>query len=888
MKINKRSLFQVDKLSLVLFGGMLIILLFIFKPLIIQGGAVWGDSPFFYPEGLKELFREPQIWVNRNHNFGGVELSLWLAPLMFLYGSLYKFFNLENGAIIKLLFYFPSLIFSVISPIIFARYLKLPTIVQFFTSLLYFTNTYFLLLIDGGKVGVTLAYSIFPVSLTFLLKLFNKPSVNSFYLALLFYFVLQVADARIALISIFAGILWVFAAAVLNKSLQGLRNLWILGPFGLALAGISSYWLIPLLTVSSGAPGILSSNSQSTLLDSFALFQPHWPLNQFGKISSPPPYFAGIPVLILSGLLYRRIDRKYWVAFVCFFIFAFLAKGNSKPLGGIYEWAVASVPFGVSFRDSTKFFIPLILLGGLLLGLGVNNISGLFKSKFYKLGVVLGVAVYLLIIIKPVWLGQLNGVLSGKKASGDFNNIYQKLSKDESFFRTVWFPEKSPFSFQTEDKPALDAKSLAQNRPFASLNTGNDPYNFFTKDDWTDYFRLLGIKYLVLSGDPREIDLTDDKKELEYVQGLIKETPGVEKVQWGTNFPIYEVSEVRPKIFATNKLLLVLGGEDVYSEVGSKQIVAQGLLFLDDGKTDPRFLDIVASESATLVFNKSDENDFLLSFLQKYFTSLKDVLTTQWAKRESSDYLSWKYELLQKGIDTHEFDYGKSIQFSTVPNEKTTMMVNAPTNGQYMLAIRSMSRELQSLLKLSFNKESVNIPYARAGRFEWYTKGPINLKKGNHELVLQNIDGIHVFNTAGLVPLGEWNKVSSDVRELITKFNKVVIDGSEKRKELSELVFNGKWTAVDHKMISPTKYKVSSISGYPWIIFTDSFNGNWKLIKGSESISSLPFYSMLNGFYIPKQMDNLGIVFKGQDQVRWGIYFSALSILSLIIIFLYT
>jgi len=74
--------------------------------------------------------------------------------------------------------------------------------------------------------------------------------------------------------------------------------------------------------------------------------------------------------------------------------------------------------------------IPLILLGGLLLGLGVNNISGLFKSKFYKLGVVLGVAVYLLIIIKPVWLGQLNGVLSGKQASGDFNNIYQKLSKD--------------------------------------------------------------------------------------------------------------------------------------------------------------------------------------------------------------------------------------------------------------------------------------------------------------------------------------------------------------------------------------------------------------------------------------------------------------------------
>ena len=887
--------------------GVSIILVLIFRNLLILGPAVWGDAPFFYTEGLKELFREPQIWVNRNHNFGGVELSLWLAPLMFLYGSLHKFFSLNNDVIIRLLFYFPALVFSAISPIFFARHLKLPPIVQFFASLLFFANTYFLLLIDGGQVGVALAYSIFPLTLTFLLKLFDKPTLNNFYLALLFYFALQVADARIALISILAGILWVFATTVLNKSLQELRNLWILGPFGLALAGISSYWLIPLLTVSSGVTDILSSNSQSTLLDSFALFQPHWPFNQFGKVSSPPPYFAVIPILIIGSLFLRKTDKKYWPALVSFSIFAFLAKGNTKPFGEIYEWAATNLPYGVSFRDSTKFFIPLILFAGILLGLSMDRISSWTKNKLYKAVVILGVAVFLLLTIKPAWSGELNGVLSGRQKNSGIDTVYQKLTKEEGLFRTVYFPEKSPFSFQTEEKPAIDAKLLIQNRPFASLNTGNDAYNFFNSEVWPDYFNLLGIKYLVLSGDSRVVNKSEDKKELERVQNFIDVSRGVKKIDWSTPFSVYAVDEVKPRIFATNKLLIVSGADDIYQKIRTDNgnytgfvnnksfqtekspdffsVGNQVFLFLDDGNANPEFLENVASKSATLVINNADENDFHLSYLQKYFTSLKNIKSTNWATRESRDYLSWKYELLQKGVKIQEFDYGKGIQFSTVQSEKTSIAVNAPKDGQYMLAVRSMSGKERNPLQLTFNGETVNVLYNKSDRFEWYLKGPVNLRKGNFDLELQNITGTHVFNTAALIPLGEWSRTFDEANEIKAKFETVVIDGSEKPGELPILVADSKWVPINYKMSSPTSYQVSSNPDYPWIVFTDNFSGFWKLNFKDESISSLPFYSMVNGFYVPKQSDTLEIVFKGQKQVRWGIYYSTLAVLGLMIIY---
>ena len=66
----------------------------------------------------------------------------------------------------------------------------------------------------------------------------------------------------------------------------------------------------------------------------------------------------------------ENISNKKNIIFIAFLflVFAFLAKGDAQPFGAYYSWVVANIPFGFSLRDATKFFAPLLLFAGILIG----------------------------------------------------------------------------------------------------------------------------------------------------------------------------------------------------------------------------------------------------------------------------------------------------------------------------------------------------------------------------------------------------------------------------------------------------------------------------------------------------------------------------------------
>lgn len=826
----------------------------VFKAFFLPGPLAWGDAPYFFPEHIRSFVGEPNIWVSWGKIFGGISDVLWIHPIMFLWGVLSQVFNIESGGAVRLLFYFPAVLLSIISPILLTRYLGYSKITQFFTSFFYTLNTYFLLLIDGGQVGVALSYSLFPLSLLSLLRLSEKPTLVNFYQTVLVFMLLVSTDLRIAIICFLTFLIW-----------PGAKPLGTLFLFGISLLGLNMYWLLPTTSLlPTGGTLSVSQPELSSLLNSLFLFQPHWYLNEFGKVTPPHFYFAGIPLLVFGSLFSGK--RKNFVFAFCFLVFAFLAKGNAPPLGFVYSWFTDNVPFGFAFRDSSKFFIPLVLIGGILMGRTIHELY----TRFGKVVIIFSY-LYLLILASPALSGKMQGVLSGRQVKSDVNKVNQVVKSSEGFLRVAWFPEQSVWAYYTERKQALHAKNLINARPFAALNVGNQVFNFLHKQEFVDWFGLLGIKYLVFPGDQRKITWNDEEKhDWDNLLELIATTPGLSKEDWGTSFPVYSIPGAKPNIFTTDKLFAVVGSDDIYARLKNVEkefsVGNQAFVFFEDGKFEPRNLAGAAPQSVVLVFNQKNDNDLTMSFLQKYFIRPKENVSNEWAMRAPGEYLKWKYELLTKGVEVEEFDYGKGIAFSTEKGESISFNFDVPSEDEYIFATRTLE----------------------AGKFKWKLENGDFLKKGKFKKEFINTGGIHVINTLALIPKKDWEEARRLTEDLISTFEVVKLGGTDDSSELKGLAGSSLWQGVSYEAISPVRYKVKALEKGHWIVFTDSYHPKWQLKKGVEYVASYPFYSMVNGFYIgPLRTGQVEIVFRGQEYVRWGIYISAVTLVLIIIIFLW-
>ncbi len=717
--------------------------LFVFTSFFKALPLAWGDAPFYYPEGLRELTGGLTVWGERGDNFGDKNLALWLSPLMALYGSLNKFFGLGNDTIVRILFYFPSVIFAGLGSYFLARYFKLSKIGQFFSSLVYLLNTYFLLLIDGGQVGISLSYGIFPFTVLFWLRFFDNLSVKRFFMALVASLALSLTDPRVAIISFLFIFLWQVAIAFLEKKAGYIKNLVWPIVAGFLLIPLNMYWLLPLIKGGSGGVSTSVTNLQlSSLLNSLLMFSPHWPSNLFGKVNPPYFYFVLIPVFIFGVFLFKKTKRENYVLGFIFLFFAFIAKGTTPPLGNWYEQIISSIPFGSIFRDSTKFFVPMTLTAGILIGQTIDSVLTIFDNKIVK-NLLFGFCYfYLMFLIFPAISGKMNFNLSTRSDNPDYKIIYEHLKKENGSFRTLWFNEKPQTAFETSEKPALSANQLTSFRPFASMNEGEDPYNFLNNSESVDWLKNFGVRYIILSGDPRNI--FPSEKDIENWQeeiGLISGTHGLVEENWGTKTPVFRIDGQKSEKYPVKKITLVIG-----SDLSPRSKVPAAV-YPEDGKFDPNILKDLSPGSYEVMMNGGNRTDFVMSFLQKYFKSPDEASNSEWATFTSSQYLKYKYELLIRGIKFRDFDYGRGVAFSSKPGEKIKFIFNIPLEGNYIIAKRAANLQTQKL----------------TWEFEEKT-----LKAGDFELAVENKSGLTVINTVAVFPAPEFSESMELAEKLIS------------------------------------------------------------------------------------------------------------------------
>lgn len=437
---------------------VILFILFIFRswfalPLSTNFSA--GDWPYLFAENIREFSYIPDIRF------------LWLSPYYQTFTRfLFEYGHLSWPMIEKLFWFFPFIALSGLSSYYFTK--------SWIGVLVYTTNTYILMVVGGGQMGVALAYALAP----FVFKRFIEvpESITSFNEKLkaqnlklktlafngLLFAVQVMFDPRIALLTVVAAIAyWIVVRMELKSMIHSFGI-----PLGIT-AVLHTYWWVPLLKnpdligtqlheVSSDAVKYLSFASFSQTL---SLLHPNWPENVFGKVFFMMPEFLLTTLLVYGIFLWgKKQDIRAALPYGLLALGgAFLAKGSQEPFGGLYVWLFEHVPGFWLFRDSTKFYVFITLAYTYLIPVSIASLASRWKTGITASSNVLGVLFLVMwaVLIRQAVTHQLGGTFQSHVIDPEYIQLKNLITSLPDGAATYWIPSRQRFGFMSQNHPAL-------------------------------------------------------------------------------------------------------------------------------------------------------------------------------------------------------------------------------------------------------------------------------------------------------------------------------------------------------------------------------------------------------------------------------------------------
>lgn len=386
-----------NKKLTMLFGLLIVVLIVIFRNWFMPTYLSSGDWIYYYPSLIKQT-SFLSAWDIRNIGMGGSMLpTLWLEA--YTVGTMKLSFGIGWLLYERIFWFFPYLLCGFVTlywmykRFLFGRYAGLLSV------FLFLGNTYALMLVGGGQMGIALAYVFAGFCLiacdSFLKRLSYK---NAMVLGVSFG-ILTMLDIRVTYMMLLVLSLYLlFSFSYIQKKL--IRFLYLLFVAGIIVIGLHMFWLLPTLLSHGSAFQQFSSvyTSESAVrFFSFANFEntisllhPNWPDNIFGKVGFMRPEFVGIPVLAYSALFFLKKPKSkkdtYINKMILYFsmlglLGAFLAKGTQDPFGQVYIWLFIHFPGFILFRDPTKWYLLIAMSYAMLIPFSVEKIFMYLKGK---------------------------------------------------------------------------------------------------------------------------------------------------------------------------------------------------------------------------------------------------------------------------------------------------------------------------------------------------------------------------------------------------------------------------------------------------------------------------------------------------------------------------
>jgi hypothetical protein len=506
-----------------------------------------GDAPFFFFDELRELSFFPDLWR------GQEELGVSSLPLLWIDYP----FRLITFLLFQIGFswfwidkFWWILVFSLAA---FGAYTLTRS---WLGSLIYSTNTYILLLFDGGQLGVALAYGCFPwVVSRAIAYISNKASKRETIQFGLLLGVFLFLDIRLAYIFLLLLILFVLMF-YRNKTLHISAHSFLIP---VIVLGMNSFWLIPAVlyrdslgsalsnAISTG--GDLSFFSVADFSHSLSLLHPNYPENLFGKVYFFKPEFLIIPMLAFFLFLNTKMSGVYISFGLIGLLGAFLGKGVQEPFGGIYEWLFNTIPGFFLFRDPTKWYVLTAVAYCVLIPKSLGMVSKRFSGIVF--------VVFWLFTLRFVFSGTVNGNITPPVMTKDYIVLKNILLADNMFGRTLWLPTPEPYAFRSNLHPAVSSQAVFLERSADKI------ISLFDNPETIQTIKAYGISYVIVPQDiEQKIFLKDysfDPSLRDAIIAKLDSIPDLHRLSGFDRLAVYTISN--------SEGLVSLSGEQLSAEV---------------------------------------------------------------------------------------------------------------------------------------------------------------------------------------------------------------------------------------------------------------------------------------------------------------------------------
>lgn len=869
-----------NKLHIVL---LLILLLGIFWQWWLLGPRVAIDFPIVSGQHLKTQMDLPRIWAQKDvEGMGEYSVfTLWSYPFTVISGLLAKLglgFALQE----RILWVIPFLIIGILSIWKISRELDLSNYAKFIAALFYLTNTYILLVVDGGQLSIALGYAFLPLSFLAIKNAITK-DLKEGILAGLSIWLLGIFDIRLIYILFLLCLIYFLYFLFLRR--EG-RFAWMLGWIKTGVIcsvmwiGLNAYWLFPQISdpISSITYRKLTQTDSQSLINlghAILLLAPHWYKNIFGNITQLKLEFFIIPILIFLAPVLKPKDKLvgFWIAVALIGIF--LAKGASEPFSDVYKWLFFNIPGFSLFRDSSKFFFLIALSYSVLLGITFDATGKRIKAFKIKYLFFLFTIFYLIFLIRPILLEEMTGTFSKPPLEKEYSKLTTIFENDKDFARIFWIPSKAPLGYFSQVHPSLEGLRLTQKRPFAVSAKGTyEILNYLREAPYMgEIFDVAGIGYIAYPLlDPRRDNLHPDNIKYYYTF-----SEQLSKLSWlskmeNSPIPLWKTKQHQDKFFVTDNVWLVVGSDSIYDNITTStklRLSKNALIFIEEYVGLGNVIDELPE--ARIVLNDKTHTDLAVGFIksnQLIFPSKQlqfDPDQSGWWKREAADLIKWRDFLQTRyGIDNQDFDLGGG--WAVGENNLKFKIENLKLEKDQIVLARIMESSRSG--KLKFYQDDKLIGEVVTKTYEntnvrWFEVGKLTSDK---ELLIESSGDINVVNALAVLDKNEWAAYQEKAKKLQVR----IVNFDEKNANFSTKPI------LTYRMINPTKYsiRVENLEEPSFLVFSENYDPNWQMVGQT----SLPVYSFLNGFKIEKNGE-YEVVFKAQEKVEQGLVISILTLL---------